>query len=287
MASEESADRSVRAPATDDRPDGYGATSWWPFVTAIGAISTVVGFGVYLVGSSVRAIVNPTLGIVLSFLGLLVVAGGLTGWVYQGFIDTDRKRSAEQVEDKYLWGMLLYFPVELALLGAVVLYFAIIYYAAWPPGDLPPIFVPLIWVMSVILLVSTITNYLASRALDAGNERRFLGYFAATPIFGAMFLAGKVWNWYRLVVLEGYTLGSGRYWTAFFALDGLHGLLVAFGIVFMFVILARALAEHYSPDQHVSVTTSTWYWWIVDAVWLIIVVEVYATAFLCRIQGPC
>lgn len=287
MGSEESADHDVRPPASDDRPKGYSAATWWPFVTAIGTVSTVIGFGVYLVGTNVGALVDPNLGIVLSFCGLFVTVSGLSAWVHQGFINSDRRRNTERIEDKYLWGILLYFPVELALLGTVVLYFAVLYFTVWPPGDLPPIFVPIIWVISGILLISTITNYLASRTLRAGNRGRFHLYLAATPVLGVLFLIGKAWNWYRLITLEGYTLSDGIFWTAFFAMDGLHGLLVAIGIVFLLVVLARTLAGQYSPEQHISVTTATWYWWVVDAVWLIIVVEVYATAFLCRTQGPC
>lgn len=273
--------------AGDDRPYGYSAASWWPFVTAIGAAIVAVGVGVFIVGANVPAIVDASIGLLASLFGVIVALSGVTGWVYQGFVKGYREKRTESSENRYLWGMLLYFPVELALIGAGALYFALVYYSAWPPGDLPPIFIPLIWIMSIVLLVSSFTNYFASRALETGSTVRFLVLFAATPLLGVLFLAGKVWNWYRLIVQEGYWIDDGVYWTAFFGLDGLHGLLVVVGIVFMTVVLARALKGHYSPNRHVSVTTATWYWWIVDSIWFVLLVELYGTVAVCRSAGMC
>lgn len=274
--------------ATDDWPRGFTEASWWPLVTAIGAVGFVVGVAVYVVGSSVRAIVNPSLGVAVSVGGLLVTVNGLGGWMYHGFIANYWEKTDDPQVNKYLWGMLLYLPVELALIGAGLLYFAFIYFGPWPPpGDLPPMLTPLVWFMTTLILVSSFTNLFASRALRDGNRRRFLVYLATTPILGIVFLAGKAANWYRLVVQEGYGPESGIYWTAFFSTSGLHGVLVTVGVVMMLVVLARALAGHYSPEQRVSVTTTTMYWWMVDSVWFIIVVELYAPVAICRSAGTC
>lgn len=284
---EKRGDHDIYLPATDDWPRGYGEASWWPITTAIGAVSFIIGVGVYIVGNSIPAVVNSSLGVIVSLVGILVAVSGITGWVYHGFIAQYRKKSADPHENKYLWGMLLYFPIEFALIGAGILYFAFIYTRSWPPGELPPIFTPLVWIMTMVLLVSSLTNYFASRELRKGNKRRFLALLAATLILGILFLAGKAANFYRLIVQEGYTIESGIYWTAFFNLSGFHGLLVITGIVMMLVVLARTLAGHYSADRHVSVTTVTWYWWMVDSIWLILIVELHATAHLCRSSGMC
>lgn len=284
---EDSGDDSTDLFATNDRPRGFSEASWWPIITAIGAVGFIVGVGVYVVGSSVRAIVNPSLGTAISLVGILVAANGIAGWVYQGFIAPYREKITDAQVDKYLWGVLLYLPVELALISAGILYFAFIYFGSWPPGELPRMLTPLVWFMTALILVSSITNYFASRELRRENQRRFLIFLATTPILGILFLVGKAVNWYRLIVQEGYTIGSGIYWTAFFSTSGLHGVLVIIGVVMMLVVLARALAGHYSPEQRTSVTTTTMYWWMVDSVWFILVVELYAPVAVCHSASTC
>lgn len=283
----EEQDRTVAPTATDDWPRGIGEVSWWPPITALGIVGLYVGAGLYVLGSGAGARpVSPTLGVGVSIVGLLVAAIGAAGWAYQAFV-ARYWEEREDSRDKYLWGMLLYVPIELALLGGGILYFAFVYHGSWPPGELPPIFTPRVWVMTAALLVSSFTIYFAGRALREENRRRFLALLAATPLLGVVFLALKAWNWYGLVFEQGYTLASGRFWTAFFTVSGLHAVLVAVGVVLLSVVLARSLAGQITPDRHVSLTTGAMYWWILEAVWLVLLVEIYATAHLCRVQGPC
>ena len=282
----EERDHGVHLPATDDWPRGYGDASWVPIVTTLGMVGIMGGLAIYIIGSNVPAIVDPIVGIIVSVTGLAVAVGGLAAWVYGGFIMQYREKSIVPHEKKYLWGLLLYLPVEFALVGAGLLYYTMVRSWAWPPGDLPPVFTPLVWVMTGLIVASALTTYFSERALEKGNRRRFLVLHAATPILGILFLVGKAANFSRLVG-EGYTLESGPFWSAFYGLSGLHGLLVTVGIVFMLVTLGRALAGHYTADNHLSVTTSAWYWWVIDAIWLLLLVEIYATAFLCRSAGQC
>lgn len=284
----ESDDHSIHAPAADDWPRGFVEASWWPLVTGLGIIGLYVGIGMYIIGIRPgETPVSPPLGVSVFVASLLVAVSGATGWTYHGFIARYWEKSRETNRNKYLWGMLLYFPVELALFGAGLLYFAFIYLRSWPPGELPPILTGLILGITVLLFTSAFTLYFAGRELRKENQRRFLALLAITPMLGIVFLAGKAANYYRLIVTEGYTLESGIYWSVFFGIDGLHGLLVAIGIVLLVVVLARALAGHITPDRHLSLTTIALYWWMLEAVWILLLVEIYGTAALCRATGPC
>lgn len=287
-AQEGSEDHGAYVPATDDWPRGYGEASWWPITTAVGIVGLYVGIGLYVVGIKPgESFVAPTAGIAVLVAGLLVAVSGAAGWAYQAFVASYWEKSSDTQLNKYLWGILLYFPAELALFAAGLLYFAFIYVRAWPPGELPELLHPVVLAMTAILFTSAFTLYFAGRELRKENHRRFLVLLATTPVLGVFFLIGKATNYYRLVVTEGYALGSGTYWTAFFTVDGLHGLLVGVGVVLLAIVLARALAGHITPDRHVSLTTTAMYWWMLEAVWVLLLVEIYGIGALCRATGSC
>lgn len=286
-ADEERPEANSRRTTRDDWPRGFEEASWWPVVTVLGAVLSTFGVGAYLVGRTVRAIVDPWVGIALSIVGLVVLVTGVLTWAYHAFVVDYREKQTTSNRERYLWGTLTYVVAEIAVLGGGFLYFAFVYFGTWPPGDLPPMLTRLVWGMTAIMLVSTFTMYFSGQELRDGNGRRFLVLLGVSPLLGVLFLLGKLANYHRLVVQEGFGISSGVYWSAFFALDGLHGVLVAVGITLLLWVLGRALAGHYSPDDHVSLTTAAMYWWIVEAVWLLLLVEIYATAALCRANGTC
>lgn len=270
-------DHGTYLPATDDWPSGLGEASWWPLVTALGVVGVFVGAAVYVVGRSAVTISNPRVGVAVAVAGVVALVGGATGWTYHGFVTRYWNTNADRNRNRYFWGVLLFVAAELATFGAVTLYFVFLYLQTWPPRELPPVLTTVTWLQTAALLVSSLTIYFAGRALRAGNRRRFLVLLAATPALGLVFLVGKAWNYYRLVVGEGVSFGSGGYWDAFFGLGGLHALLTVGGVAMLLVVLARALAGQYSTDRHVSLTTAARYWWVVDTLWIVLFTILYTS----------
>jgi cytochrome c oxidase subunit 3 len=93
-------------------------------------------------------------------------------------------------------------------------------------------------------------------------------------------MAGQVYEYYEFIVHYGFSLTDGAYGSAFYGLTGLHGLHVALGAVLLSIVFIRALYGHYSAEKHVSVSTVSMYWHFVDAVWVFLVVVLYAGAIL-------
>ena len=73
----------------------------------------------------------------------------------------------------------------------------------------------------------------------------------------------------------GLTLASGIYGSTFFTLTGLHAMHVTIGCIMLTVMLVRALKGHFSAEHHFAFEAVSWYWHMVDVVWLILFVFVY------------
>ncbi len=93
-------------------------------------------------------------------------------------------------------------------------------------------------------------------------------------------MLGQVYEYTLFITKEGFTITSGVFGSAFFGLTGLHGLHVTLGVVLMSVLFVRALYGQFSEERDTSVTTITMYWHFVDAVWILLVVALYAGSTL-------
>jgi len=102
----------------------------------------------------------------------------------------------------------------------------------------------------------------------------------ATLLLGVVFIGGQVYEYYEFIVHSNFTVTSGLFGSAFYGLTGLHGLHVSLGGVLLALVTIRALAGQYSAERHVSVSTVSMYWHFVDAVWIFLVVVLYAGAEL-------
>ena len=72
-----------------------------------------------------------------------------------------------------------------------------------------------------------------------------------------------------------FAFGDGIYSSTFFMATGFHGLHVIIGSIFLIVILFRALAGHFKPEQHFGFEAAAWYWHFVDVVWLFLFFAIY------------
>ncbi|MXR21860.1 cytochrome c oxidase subunit 3 [Halobacterium bonnevillei] len=275
-------DHGHHLPAVEDWPKGFGEASWWPFVTAIGAAGFYIGAALYVLAESDSLdLVGPMVGPAVFVGSTFVFLAGLYGWVYHAFVKHFWTRETSGGEG-LRWGMLLFLGSEIATFGAgFTYYFFIRAGAQWSEAvqHVPEGFLgALVIANTLILVASSVTLHFAHVALRNGNRSRFLGLLATTLLLGVVFIGGQVYEYYEFIVHEGLTLSGGVFESAFFGLTGLHGLHVSLGAVLIAIVLVRALKGQYSADRHTSVTTVSMYWHFVDAVWILLVVALYAGA---------
>jgi cytochrome c oxidase subunit 3 len=95
-----------------------------------------------------------------------------------------------------------------------------------------------------------------------------------------VFIGGQIYEYYEFIIHENFTIAEGAYASAFYGLTGLHGLHVSLGAVLLGIVFVRALYGQYDAERHTSVSTASMYWHFVDAVWIFLVVVLYAGAIV-------
>lgn len=279
VADDSSEEHGHHLPAVEDWPRGFGEASWWPFITAIGGAGVYIGAALFLLARGESPIVTPAAGpaVFIGSVGLFLI--GLYGWVYHAFVKAFW--SSDGHGSKALrWGMVLFLGSEVATFSAGFIYYAFIRVGEWSPEalGLPHLLGSLVLINTALLVLSSVTLHWGHVELKKGNRKNFLVGMGATLLLGIIFIGGQVLEYYEFIVNDGFTLTEGIYASAFFGLTGLHGLHVSMGAVLVGIVFVRGLYGQYSEDRDVSVETVSMYWHFVDAVWIFLVVVLYAGA---------
>src|SRR5215813_8499703 len=96
-----------------------------------------------------------------------------------------------------------------------------------------------------------------------------------------IFLASEVMFFGSMFAMYFYLFGSHpfswpppntvpvNWWPSpFFKMTGFHGLHVAGGLIFLTLMLGRALKGNFNARHHVGFAAATLYWHFVDVVWI-------------------
>jgi len=139
--------------------------------------------------------------------------------------------------------------------------------ASWKPVTLPSVF----WFSTVAIVVSSITMYLAVRAIRAQNLTGYRSLLLATFILGTAFLKfqwqGFEFLWSQQVTFRGS--GAGQF---LYVIFGLHGLHVIGGLVTLLVILLKSFFQRSKIDSSVPAEIAATYWHFVDLLWIYLLV---------------
>ena len=258
--------------AGDHAEEEHEHRSKWPLVAAIGAALLYLGAGFYFVGLD---LVPAPIPIGLAGVGTVGLLLGLFGWAHEAFI-ADYAAAYTGEADVYTTAMILFLVSDVATFSAGFIYYAFIRAGAWTnPHHLLG---PIVFVNTALLLASSVTIHYSHHALVEGNQRRFLGLLGATLGLGIIFLGGQIFEYYELLIVDGFSLTSGVLGSAFYGLTGLHGLHVALGVLLLAIAFGRAVRGEYSQEHDTAIRTTSLYWHFVDVVWVFLVVVVYVGA---------
>jgi cytochrome c oxidase subunit 3 len=160
-------------------------------------------------------------------------------------------------------GLWLFFLSE-SMIFLVLLTIRFYLFGASRPEDLNQ---ELGFVLTILLLVSSLTAYSAETAIAHGDRPRFLRNLFATIVMGVVFLLGVVGFEWREAPHMGIIPQSG-YGIAFFSLTGMHAFHVLSGVVLLTVIYVNGRRGAYSAEKHWGVEAGVKYWHFVDLVWV-------------------
>jgi cytochrome c oxidase subunit III len=168
-----------------------------------------------------------------------------------------------------MMGMYIFLASEVMFFGSM---FATYFYlfgshpVAWPPPNTSPVnWFPIPAVNTVILLSSGVTCHFALDSVAHDRRRTFFILLVATIVLGVLFEAGQAWEFTHARISFG---GLNQFGSAFFTMTGFHGAHVAGGLIFLLLMLGRAMKGHFNSRHHVGFAAATLYWHFVDVVWV-------------------
>jgi heme/copper-type cytochrome/quinol oxidase subunit 3 len=143
----------------------------------------------------------------------------------------------------------------------------------WPPAGIEPPDLALIWLMTGLLLFSSVPMHFADRAIRAGRIGRMRLGLAITFALGGTFLGLQGVEYASTI--EEFVPETNAYGSLFFTITGFHGLHVFVGLVMNAVVQLRSWRGHLSAERHMPVQLTAMYWHFVDAVWVVILFALY------------
>lgn len=126
--------------------------------------------------------------------------------------------------------------------------------------------------VTIILLLSSISAYMAETSIKYDNRRNFLIFTAATIFMGLLFLVGVS------IELHEATLHyppETPYGSSYFMLIGLHAFHVITGLIGLFIVFFLGIRGYFGSSQYWGVEGVVKYWHFVDLAWVLIYPTLY------------
>lgn len=127
-------------------------------------------------------------------------------------------------------------------------------------------------ILTIVLLVSSISAYLAETSIRYNHRRNFIIFTAFTIFMGLVFMGGVVIEIREALHL--YPPGT-PYGTTYFMLIGLHAFHVITGLIGLAIVLVLGIKGHYGSKDYWGVEGVVKYWHFVDLAWVIIYPTLY------------
>jgi cytochrome c oxidase subunit 3/cytochrome o ubiquinol oxidase subunit 3 len=171
-------------------------------------------------------------------------------------------------------GMYTLIFAETALFSIFVV--AYVYYIGRSTfGPMPKQVLELPVLNTIFLLSSSLTIWLAERALAKQAMKVFSAWWGLTILLGAIFLFGTAREWKKLITVDHLTISTNVFGTTFYSLVGLHATHVIVGLVMLLVVFVFSVTGHLHHEHEEKVEALSLYWHFVDAVWVVVFTVVY------------
>ena len=133
---------------------------------------------------------------------------------------------------------------------------------------------PLVVAATMILLTSSLTSVFAVQALHHHNKKAMIGWLFVTVILGLGFLGLEIYEFLHYIS-EGHKFTTSAFSSSFYTLVGFHGAHVAFGIVWISLVIGQVFKKGFNVITAPKVYISAIYWHFIDVVWVFIFTVVY------------
>lgn len=126
-----------------------------------------------------------------------------------------------------------------------------------------------------ILLVSSLTSVFAIQAMHIKKDvKKVMFWLGVTVLLGLGFLALEIYEFNHYVHL-GHGFTTSAFGTSFYSLVGFHGAHVAFGVLWIGLLIAQLAKKGLNTVTAPKVYVAALYWHFIDVVWVFIFTIVY------------
>ena len=132
---------------------------------------------------------------------------------------------------------------------------------------------------TALLLLSSITYGFAMLSMQAKKVGGTLLWLAITGVFGLGFLAVELYEFNHLIH-HGAGPGRSAFLSSFFALVGTHGLHVAFGTIWLVVLMTQVRRWGFTAANERRLLCLSMFWHFLDVVWIGVFTFVYLMGVL-------
>lgn len=139
--------------------------------------------------------------------------------------------------------------------------------ANWVTFNLPMAF----WYSTAVIVLSSITVFMASKAFKERAMSRYRSLMAATLTLGVLFIVLQVLG-FRALWNIGVTLTANVSYSFLYIIVGLHGAHVIGGIVALVVMSLKAFSIKTRSYSIVPVELMSTYWHFVDILWIYLLI---------------
>ncbi|MDG5789454.1 cytochrome (ubi)quinol oxidase subunit III [Evansella sp. AB-P1] len=142
------------------------------------------------------------------------------------------------------------------------------------PGPSELFHLPFVFLMTMILLTSSLTSVFAIISMKRGNYKGLLAWMTVTVLLGVAFLGLEIYEFVEYVD-HGLGFTTSAFGSAFYTLVGTHGAHVAFGIAWITTLIIRYRKSGLTLTNAPKFYTAVLYWHFIDVVWVFIFSIVY------------
>lgn len=133
---------------------------------------------------------------------------------------------------------------------------------------------PTVFVATMILLTSSLTSVFAVQALHQHKVKPMINWLIVTVALGLCFLGLEIYE-FKEYLHEGHGFTTSAFSSSFYTLVGFHGAHVAFGVVWIGLVIAQIYKKGLTVVTAPKIYLSAIYWHFIDVVWVFIFTVVY------------
>ncbi|XID92546.1 cytochrome (ubi)quinol oxidase subunit III [Paenibacillaceae bacterium WGS1546] len=192
----------------------------------------------------------------------------------EGQLPHEPEKATLDARNKIL-GFWLFLGAEVVLFGTLfAAYLALRHSVGDGPSPAELFELPMIFGATMILLTSSLTSVFAVQAMHRHQKNAMVGWLIVTVLLGLGFLGLEIYEFSHYAHL-GHEFATSAFSSSFYTLVGFHGAHVAFGVVWISLVIGQIYKKGLTVVTAPKVYISAMYWHFIDVVWVFIFTVVY------------